>query len=100
METVNLQKMELEAIKSQPIEQRIESLYDLIKNSDSSTFDEDMQDFLVKNLSLELKAIKLANRTKCDSVTLKAVDFYNELINDFGSVENFNKFRKQMSYFN
>ena len=29
----------------------------------------------------------------------KYVDFYNELIEAFGDVENFNKFRKQISYF-
>ena len=101
METVNL-KLELETIKSQPTEQRIESIFNLIMSGNTSTFDESNSKFLSENFSLELKAIKLANRSiskPSEFSTKKVLDFYNELIETFGDVENFNKFRKQISYF-
>lgn len=97
METLNLT---LETIKSQPTEQRIESIFNLITST--STVDESTSKFLAENFSLELKAIKLANRSisrPSEFSTKKVLDFYNELIESFGDVDNFNKFRKKISYF-
>ena len=96
METVSL-KLELETIKSQPTEQRIESIFNLIMSGNISTFDESNSKFLAENFSLELKAIRLSKPSEFS--TKKVLDFYNELIEAFGDVENFNKFRKQISYF-
>lgn len=96
MKNVNL-KLELEAIKSQPTEQRIEYILAELGN-----FDESDRKFLAENFSLELKAIQLANRSiskPSEFSTKKAMDFYNDLIEDFGDVETLNKYRKQIKYF-
>ena len=93
----NLEKVDLQSLKLKPTQERLETIYEMVDSADK-----DLMLDLKENFALELKAILKSIRSTTlppendKSIVSNALEFYIELVTEFGTSENFNSFKTKL----